>query len=292
MKRIHLLSCGQCRRQLDVTALAVGDEVQCVCDAVHVVGEPKLVQVRGLACKRCGGVLEEGDTSCSFCRAALAPDEREVTTLCPVCAKRLPNDSQHCNQCGVSLRAAAVPALPRGGECPRCRGELRVHLLPDAEVVECGGCGGSWCTRDTFERMMQNLRQAVHSGEVGAPGAQKKLESLGVPEGAVSAYVPCLTCGELMQRRQFRFEGRPSRIVIDLCRDHGVWFDRDELEGVLAFIRGALAAQGTNQPRWDAASGSTSLAPIYRKAGKRSEEGKSSFVGYLLDAIAGYFWLD
>ncbi|QDV09793.1 Double zinc ribbon [Planctomycetes bacterium Poly30] len=295
MKRIHLLSCGQCKRQLDVTALAIGDEVQCVCDAVHIVSEPKLVQIRGLACKRCGGVLQEGDTSCSFCLAALAPEEREVTTLCPVCAKRLPNDSVHCNQCGVSLRAAAVPPLPHGGACPRCRGELRIHLLPDAEVVECGGesgCGGTWCTRDTFERMMQNLRQAVHRGEVGPDGARKKLESLGAPEGAVSAYVPCLTCGELMQRRQFRFEDRPSRIVIDLCRDHGVWFDRGELEGVLAFIRSSIAASGASSPARNLPPPITARVPKYRKEPQTSGESSSSFLGVLLDAISDYFWLD
>ena len=233
-----------------MTALELGDEVQCVCDTVHVVGEPKLVQVRGLACGRCGGTLEEGDSSCTFCKAALAPEEREQTTLCPVCATRLPNDSNHCNKCGVSLRIAAVPALPKGGGCPRCKEELRVHLLADAEVVECGGpngCGGMWCTRETFERLIQNVRQAVHTGTVGSPTAPLSPPPLKPPsyhDGSKQGYVSCLTCGQLMARRQFRHDGRPSRIVIDVCRDHGVWFDHAELEGVLAFIRKELTDAG------------------------------------------------
>lgn len=303
MKRIHLLSCGQCQRQLDVTALHPGDSVQCVCDALHVVGPPKIVQVRGLACSRCGGVLGMGDTSCTYCHAALAPHEREETTLCPVCATRLPNASIHCNQCGAALRAAAVPALPSGGKCPRCRGGLRVHLLPDAEVIECGGadestgCGGIWCTRDTFERLTQNVRRAVHRGEVGSPPGAPRLESLGAPEGAVSAYVPCPTCGELMQRRQFRFQGKASRIVLDMCRNHGVWFDQHELEGVLAFIRSSLAA-GDNQAtrNWGASQmPSASTVPKYRNRKRMEADGTSngstSIFGYLLDAISDYFML-
>ena len=250
MKRIHLLACGHCKRQLDVTALELGDEVQCVCDAVHVVGEPRLVQVRGLACGRCGGVLGEGDTECSFCNAALAPEERHQTTLCPVCATRLPNDSHHCNKCGVSLRIAAVPALPKDGSCPRCKGDLRVHLMEDAEVIECGGpngCHGMWCSRDTFERLIQNVRQAVRDGAIGRPVDPLNPPPLRPPSydpAAMEGYVACLTCGEFMARRQFRHEGKPSRIVIDVCRDHGVWFDALELEGVLAFIRKELTDAG------------------------------------------------
>lgn len=247
LKRIHLLACGHCKRQLDVTALEVGDEIQCVCNTVHVVGEPKLVQVRGLACGRCGGVLEEEDTSCSFCKAALAPEEREKTTLCPVCATRLPNDSNHCNNCGVSLRIAAVPALPKDGACPRCQGNLRIHLLEDAEVVECGSCGGMWCSRETFERMIQNVRKAVKEGSIGGPVAPPPPLSIIGPSFSMAqfeGYVPCFTCGDFMSRRQFRHEGKPSRIIIDVCRNHGVWFDQAELEGILAFIQRELTNAG------------------------------------------------
>ena len=243
MKRIHLLACDRCKRQLDVTALEVGDEVQCVCDTVHVVGPPRLVQIRGLACGHCGGILLEGDTSCSFCKAALAPEEVKQTTLCPVCTTRLPNDSNHCNHCGNSLRIAAVPPIPKGSSCPRCKGELRVHLRENAEVIECGsdsGCGGMWCTRETFERLVQNVKRAVTDGSIGGLNAAKAPEILVDLSDSPQRYIQCLHCDDLMIRRQYRYEGKPSRIVIDVCRDHGVWFDRDELHGVLAFIRTRL----------------------------------------------------
>lgn len=304
LKRIHLLACGHCKRQLDVTALELGDEVQCVCDTVHVVGEPKLVQVRGLACGRCGGVLGEGDTSCSFCKAALAPEEREKTTLCPVCAMRLPNESNHCNRCGVSLRIAAVPAIPRGGHCPRCKEDLRVHLLEDSEVFECGsdgGCGGMWCSRETFERLMQNVRRAVHEGSVGSPKVELEPPAPQPPSYTTESYVPCLTCGELMARRQFRHEGRPSRVVIDVCRDHGVWFDKDELQAILGFIRKELTnASRIDLPQLDwastASAGTIASSRPKRNAGPTPKRGTLTFVDdsgpleILLDWIADFFW--
>lgn len=241
-QRIHLLSCGSCRRQLDVTRLELGDEVQCVCDTVLTVGPPREVTVRGLACGRCGGAISEGDEHCSYCSAHLSPADREQTTLCPLCAARLPNDSCHCKACGVELRASALPPLPRDGACPRCDGKLRVHLLPTAEVVECAdGCGGMWCSRETFERLQRESRRAAADGSASAPREEVR-RSFGAPEGAKRQYVPCLVCGDLMQRRMFRHEDRASGVVLDVCRDHGVWFDADELKSALAFVRSHVRA--------------------------------------------------
>jgi len=260
--RIHLLSCGKCRRQLDVTRLEVGDEVQCVCDTVLIVGPPKEVTVRGTACGHCGGVIGSDDPDCRYCGAELSAIDRQATTLCPVCAIRLPNGSRHCSGCGVELRASAVPPLPRDGACPRCDGQLRVHLLPEAEVIECGGeCGGLWCSREAFERLQASARQAATSGEVVAQEAVFK-RSMGAPDSAKRQYVPCLTCSDLMQRRMFRYENRPSGVVLDVCKDHGVWFDHGELASTLAFVRAHLRA----------ASGLDGTAPIVRNYAAENDQ--------------------
>ena len=31
---------------------------------------------------------------------------------------------------------------------------------------------------------------------------------------------------------------RCSGVIVDVCRGHGTWFDRDELSGIVQFIRG------------------------------------------------------
>ncbi|NIP84120.1 MAG: hypothetical protein GTO03_00580 [Planctomycetales bacterium] len=52
-------------------------------------------------------------------------------------------------------------------------------------------------------------------------------------------YRNCPVCGDMMQRRNY---GRMSGIIIDTCRQHGVWLDLDELPRILQWIRtGGLA---------------------------------------------------
>jgi Zn-finger nucleic acid-binding protein len=48
-----------------------------------------------------------------------------------------------------------------------------------------------------------------------------------------------------MARNNF---GKKSRVIVDICRRHGVWFDAGELPRVLAFVRsGGLTAPGARE---------------------------------------------
>src|SRR5204863_2759893 len=49
------------------------------------------------------------------------------------------------------------------------------------------------------------------------------------------SYVPCPECGQLMNRINF---ARCSGVIVDVCKGHGTWFDRDELSRIVEFIRG------------------------------------------------------
>ena len=49
-----------------------------------------------------------------------------------------------------------------------------------------------------------------------------------------------------MTRRQFQWRGRRSNVVLDYCRDHGVWLDGDELPRVADFV--VRAAQQGVEP--------------------------------------------
>ena len=51
-------------------------------------------------------------------------------------------------------------------------------------------------------------------------------------------YIPCPICHELMNRVNFaNFSG----VIVDVCREHGTWFDRDELRRALWNSSGAAA---------------------------------------------------
>ena len=55
-------------------------------------------------------------------------------------------------------------------------------------------------------------------------------------------YVRCPVCATLMNRKQY---ATGAKVVIDVCRQHGVWFDGGELPQVLDFI----AAGGLEEAR-------------------------------------------
>src|SRR5438045_3262713 len=48
-------------------------------------------------------------------------------------------------------------------------------------------------------------------------------------------YVPCPQCKQLMNRINF---ARCSGVIVDFCKGHGTWFDRDEVRRIVEFIRG------------------------------------------------------
>jgi Zn-finger nucleic acid-binding protein len=51
-------------------------------------------------------------------------------------------------------------------------------------------------------------------------------------------YLRCPSCRQLMNRTNF---GKRSGVIVDVCKPHGIWFDRDELSAVVAFVkRGGL----------------------------------------------------
>jgi len=43
--------------------------------------------------------------------------------------------------------------------------------------------------------------------------------------------------------------GRTSGVVVDMCREHGTWFDSGELPKILAFLKGGGLQLGGMDPR-------------------------------------------
>lgn len=258
---MKLLACPGCARPYDVSNLAAGTKLRCSCTRVIEV-RPGSAVAEAVVCGHCGAPREGEAAGCTYCGAALR------ALLCPRCGARVPEGARHCHSCAGELRCQALEPLRDGVDCPRCGGELRVRALERGSVIECGTCGGLWIGSRTFDDL---CRRAADLGSV-APGS-------GTAPGATPtsplAYIPCPTCGELMVRRQFRWRGRPAPVVLDHCRDHGVWLDGRELEAVLAFVRSPDAG-----PRPVSAGTSPAAATPAACPGK-------SLVGALLDLLTG-----
>jgi Zn-finger nucleic acid-binding protein len=136
--------------------------------------------------------------------------------------------SKFCPHCGAALVTIAAEAT--GLPCPACRAVMEVKSLKGTPLMECGKCSGLWIDRKSFERICADREEqaAVLGSLVGTPQQHS-------PLNARRQYLPCAKCGELMNRFNF---GQRSGIIIDICKPHGIWFDRDELRQIVEYIRG------------------------------------------------------
>lgn len=279
-----LLACPSCSRQYDVTGLDPGREVRCFCDEIFCVRWPDKLTGAALTCTNCGGAVHHGAESCPFCSAKISEEDRRKTTLCPECFTRIDDDSNHCRNCALEIHPQRLAPLPVGRNCPRCEGKLRVRSFGKVDVVECAGCLGMWLTPRTFQKVTADA-------EARAPGGDHRIAapSKAVPVNSMQGfkYIPCLTCGELMNRRQYRHNGHISGTIIDACRGHGVWLDNKEIESIVEFIstardRTSLPTERDRILSGNAAAMGSPLAPTSGGGSGTWFFGFADFVGSLL----------
>ena len=175
-----------------------------------------------IRCSACGASVPADAPQCPYCQAQLA------TVACPACFALVPLSATHCPACGAEVHPAG-PATADGAPCPACAKPLARASVGELAVQECLACGGLWLEREAFEQLgASRERQGAVIGAL--PGAPPKSE----PVIEAIQYRPCPSCHQFMNRVNY---ARRSGVVLDVCKDHGLWFDRDELRKVLAFIQ-------------------------------------------------------
>lgn len=147
--------------------------------------------------------------------------------------------SKHCAHCGARVFAteatgdATADATVGGRRCPRCAAAtLTATAIGSAFLEECGGCGGVWVDARSFAELCASKEE--QAAYVGA-GSPLHAPQAGPPSDATVRYVKCPDCGAVMNRINF---ARWSGVIVDVCKRHGTWFDRDELRQIVEFIRG------------------------------------------------------
>jgi Zn-finger nucleic acid-binding protein len=192
------------------------------------------MQAETLNCPTCGAAVTSPDaTHCLYCEARLA------TVSCPRCFGMMYKGSRHCPRCGATAaRNAASESDEARGRCPRCRTPLEKVTLGTTSLRECKDCDGLWVDVEMFEHICADREQ--QSAVLGAAHFASAARSVSGQEHV--RYVPCPECGQLMNRVNF---ARCSGVVVDVCKGHGTWFDKDELTEIVEFIR----AGGLDQAR-------------------------------------------
>jgi Zn-finger nucleic acid-binding protein len=179
-----------------------------------------------LHCPSCGAAVERGAKDCRYCGAHLDFSLKGKTVHCPHCFQRIPADSRFCMIC-------ARPAKKQEGEaeilqdrpCPRCGDPMRKLNVVDFSVAGCVECSGLFVPHETFE-MMQDASDRVIESTARQPREEMEYD-------ARIVYLRCPVCKTLMNRKNFALT---SGVILDICGNHGIWFDGGELEKIMEFI--------------------------------------------------------
>jgi Zn-finger nucleic acid-binding protein len=177
-----------------------------------------------LHCPNCGAAVSPDAASCQYCQASLA------TMKCPSCFGRLFLGAAFCPACGARASRAATDVTPPK-HCPACRGVMQAAQVGPLALADCATCAGVWVDAATFEALRASI-------EAQAAVLHETAAGRGAPVTAVAGarirYRPCPRCGQMMNRVNF---AKYSGVILDVCRDHGSFFDRDELQRVVRFIQ-------------------------------------------------------
>lgn len=146
---------------------------------------------------------------------------------CASCLGLMFEGSKFCGHCGRRVTEAQNLPEKNLGDCPRCKIKLKLLQIEEIVLRECERCEGFWATVETFEEVCANH-------EKQAAVLLSIEQNTHHPHPPKIQYVPCPECQNLMNRNNF---ARSSGVIIDICKQHGVWFDAEELPKIIEFIR-------------------------------------------------------
>jgi Zn-finger nucleic acid-binding protein len=102
-------------------------------------------------------------------------------------------------------------------KCPRCNVDLFSGRAPDVTMHACGRCGGVWLDNEnTGVALKQGL--SAHAKDLLA-----KVATNATTDVDKSAPIACPVCANALMRVN------KDNIEVDICGQHGTWFDRTEL---------------------------------------------------------------
>ena len=175
-----------------------------------------------LHCPNCGAAVSSDSSKCAYCNARLA------TVACPSCFGMMFVGEKFCSHCGAVAQRTELG--PDGKMlCPKCNGSaMQTVKVGKSSLWECPACEGMWLDATTLEVICaEKDQQAAVLGMASAPREAAHVETS-------FRYVPCPVCRQLMNRVNF---AKMSGVIVDVCKAHGTWFDRDELRRLVDFIR-------------------------------------------------------
>jgi Zn-finger nucleic acid-binding protein len=176
-----------------------------------------------LNCPMCGAAVSSDSTHCEHCGARLA------TVACPSCFGLMFAGEKFCSHCGAPAARQETATTTTPKLCPRCQVNLEAVVVGNTNLLECSRCEGIWADTESLNQICEDREK--QTAVLGVPAAYPQIDPQSIEP---VHYVKCPVCSELMSRVNFaHFSG----VIVDVCRPHGTWFDKDELRRIVEFIR-------------------------------------------------------
>ena len=107
---------------------------------------------------------------------------------------------------------------------------MNAVIIGKANLRECPRCEGIWADAASLEQICEDRER--QGAVLGMATTLSTPESVEIEQNI--RYLPCPVCSALMNRVNF---AHCSKVIIDVCKQHGSWFDKDELRRIVEFIR-------------------------------------------------------
>ncbi|MDQ1352798.1 MAG: hypothetical protein QG657_3104, partial [Acidobacteriota bacterium] len=162
-------------------------------------------------------------SNCINCGAPLPPN----SFICPYCKTR--ND--------IDLKGINIPSIETIESerfCPRCDKPLQtidLKLEGKFYIERCGECLGFFFDPNELEILLDKSVSKVYQVDF------RQLENVNKMRRCQDypvTYIKCPVCRKLMNRINF---GAQSGVIVDKCKDHGVWLDGGELRQLMEWMK-------------------------------------------------------
>jgi len=163
--------------------------------------------------------------TCSHCGAPIDKIPKGQTLRCKFCGveNTAPPDEV---QVPVPVQVVRTVAVESGAErrCPHCSKLLVAVIVSEVQLDGCGSCGGIWIDNTSARRVLDQPQKIFADlAERCAVNAQRK-DRVERPK--------CPACPAILDRSHVH------NIELDICGDHGTWFDAFELQMLTAVLLG------------------------------------------------------
>ena len=150
--------------------------------------------------------------------------------ICSKCGRNANSKASRCMYCGGAL---ILETRTEPIQCSACS-QTMIEIEEDGVDIDvCPSCGGVWCDVGELETLI-DVKQPIESRQ--NEGVLRQSNVYTSPSNDQNSVRFCPICSRPMARENF---SRSSGVIVDRCRFHGFFLDKDELNQIVDF-----AAQG------------------------------------------------